>query len=204
MGKLIPKVQTLPGQGPEARREQAGPPPGPLAEVARDFKGTMKDVEARYELDELDRMARRYARGPASGAAEALDALAVVVSRVPQRLRGSEVNLDPGRLRDIADRERGLRQLRDATERFLGLVKDSQQEQGDEIVELLVVGYGLIKKIATLPSEDETLRVALRTLAAYHQRAADEDAHKGDVERGAVEGPRTRRKGAAGPGKAMP
>ena len=152
------------------------PGEGPLLTAARHLQAEVQAIEARYELDELDRLARRYARGPASGAEEALLALAEVVAGEPLAFAGSEINLDPPRLRAIVDRERGLRLLRETIERFQGLVKDSQQEQGDEIVELLEVGLRLAPARASASGP-------LHTLRAYHQRVRSEDAHKGEIER---------------------
>lgn len=153
------------------------PGEGPLLTAARHLQAEVQAIEARYELDELDRLARRYARGPASGAEEALLALAEVVAGEPLAFAGSEINLDPPRLRAIVDRERGLRLLRETIERFQGLVKDSQQEQGDEIVELLEVGLRLA------PPARASTSGPLHTLRAYHQRVRSEDAHKGEIER---------------------
>lgn len=153
------------------------PGEGPLLTAARHLQAEVQAIEARYELDELDRLARRYARGPASGAEEALLALAEVVAGEPLAFAGSEINLDPPRLRAIVDRERGLRLLRETIERFQGLVKDSQQEQGDEIVELLEVGLRLA------PPARASTSGPLQTLRAYHQRVRSEDAHKGEIER---------------------
>lgn len=182
MSTLIPRTQSSQSKAKapaEPASSPASPAPvdGPLLTAARHLQAEVQAIEARYELDELDRLARRYARGPASGAEEALLALAEVVEVEPQAFAGSEINLDPPRLRAIVDRERGLRLLRETIERFQGLVKDSQQEQGDEIVELLEVGLRLS------PPARVSTEGPLHALRAYHQRVRSEDAHKGEIER---------------------
>ena len=153
--------------------------PGPQEAAAAEIKETLRRVAERFDLDELDRVARRYARNPASGAAEALYALAVLVRAAPQVFAACEVNLDPDRLEALADRERALSVLQRAADRFVGLVRDTRQSHGDELVELLEVGLGRASRMNPAPA---ALSPAQATLLAYGARIETEGAHKGEID----------------------
>ena len=69
--------------------------------------------------------------------------------------------------------------LEPAVTRLSDLVKDSQLEQGDEVVELLTVGCGRAQKLdpARIFSNDR-LAQAMDILSAYQRRVTDENAHQ--------------------------
>ncbi|MCS6914442.1 MAG: hypothetical protein RMK29_06915 [Myxococcales bacterium] len=176
MGKLIPpRVQAVEEPADPVPRM---PQPGPQQLQARELLERLRRLEESLDLDELDRLARRHARPPASGAPEALEALAVIVREVPELFHRAEVNLDPNRLEQIADRQRALGLLCTAVARFYELVQDSHIEQGDEVVELLTVGW---ERLQRLPPErllgSHQLVAAMRVLQGYQERVVAEGAH---------------------------
>lgn len=180
MGKMIPTEVPSP-IAQEAPHTQPAPaaPIGPLLREAQGLELALKQTEEVLDLDELDRLARRHARAPASGAADALESLAVVVRCAPDLFHRTEVNLEPRRLETLADRGRALDLLCGIVHRFHDLAKDSQMEQGDEVVELLTVGYQRARNLdsARLLSNDG-LAQAMATLRGYQERIVSENAHR--------------------------
>jgi hypothetical protein len=174
MGKIIPPQTRM-----ETTEKDGDPQTGPLQARAHEFVVTFRQVEEGLDLDELDRLARRHARTPASGSAEALDALSVVVRCAPELFSRVEVNLHPSRLCSLADRERALSILCPAVIRLSDLLQDSQLEQGDEVVELLTVGCKRAEGLsaARLYSNDQ-LAQALDILSSYQKRVIEEGAHR--------------------------
>lgn len=177
MGKIIPPGAARPAIAVSAAAvtEQLGV----LEHQAREFREQLGRAEQIFDLDELDHIARRYARHPASGCSEALEALALVARCLPEHFSRTEVNLDPGRLDSLADRYRALGALSDMLPRFTELVKDSHHELGDEAVELLTVGWMRTSGVsADQLLGNERLARAVSILSDYHQRVADECAHR--------------------------
>lgn len=138
-----------------------------LVQWAKDVQRMLETAAAQCELEELDQMARRYASAPFDGALDALRALAVLASLSPSTFANTEVNLAPLRLQALANRGDGLALLQKVGQRFLNLVTDSTMELGDELVELLSVGY---REAATLRLSDPAAAAAFDMLAAYHRR----------------------------------
>ncbi len=177
MGKLIPPLHETNVQ--EAEHIVAGEDRAGLLQTrSKELANSLRRAEEEFDLDELDRLARRHARTPASGSAEALEALSVVVRCAPELFSRAEVNLQPSRLEGLADRERALSVLCPVIIRLSDLVQDSQLEQGDEIVELLTVGCRQAEGLdsARLYSNDR-LAQAMHTLTVYQRRVGEEGAH---------------------------
>lgn len=125
-------------------------PEGPLLRRALGLCEALREIEDLLELDDLDRIARHHARNPASGAADAVEALATLTGLLPDAFVGTDVNLDAQRLLHLADRERALALLEPVLRKIYGLVLDSRLEEGDELVELLNVGWARTRARAGL------------------------------------------------------
>lgn len=174
-------------QAPQADPPAASSPQteqGPLLRWATALCAHLRDAEGLLDLDVLDRVARRYARAPASGSAEALEALATLALLAPDLFLGAEVNLQPERLEVLADRERALALLLPLLKKLWELVADSRMEQGDEVVELLTVGWQRAQRLAD-PAllAQVVVQRALAVLSDYHARVAEEGAHRSEEDR---------------------
>jgi hypothetical protein len=147
---------------------------GPLLILAQHLRVRLDQATETLDLDELDRMARRYARAPASDYPAALDALADLATAYPQVFTGRDLNFDPPRLRELADRGRALLLLRPLVDRFQQVVADSGQELGDEAVILLEMALPLVPHLRG---------EACEVLTAYQHRVVTEDAHQSEAQR---------------------
>jgi hypothetical protein len=173
-------------QAPQADPPAASSPDeqGPLLRWAVALCAHLREAESLLDLDVLDRLARRHARVPASGSAEALEALATLAQIAPDLFRGAEVNLQPERLGALADRERALALLLPLVKKLWELVADSHLEQGDEVVELLTVGWQRAQRLADPAALAQVaVQRALAVLAGYHARVAAEGAHRSEEDR---------------------